>query len=196
MTALIKRDGRERKKADSSEKLYTQDQVDDLLKKKEDAPLSLPDQIVQEGLDADKRRRLNKKEVAKLVKRSNRILVSISSRALPFDFFPTTINVEEGRITIIRRSFLFSQVHSIDIKNISNIFINRTIFFSQLVIISKTFEENEIEIRNLKNDDAIFARRIIEGLRSFENKGIDTSSYSTDELIAKLEALSTTEIVI
>lgn len=177
------------------QKLYTQNQVDDLLEKSEEVSPSLADQIGQEVLTSNKRKRTNKKNIAQLVKKSNRILVGISSHALPFDFFPTTINVEEGRVTIIRRNFLSSQVHSIDIKNISNIFINRTVFFSQLVIISKTYEENEIKIRNLHNNDAIFARRIIEGLRTFESKQIDTSGYSIDELIAKLEELSTTEIV-
>jgi len=133
--------------------------------------------------------------VKNLVKKSNRILVSISSHAFFLDLFPDTINIEEGRITIINRHFLSSEVHSIDIKDISNIFINTTIFFSQLVIISKTFEENEVKIRNLRTSEAIYARRIIEGLRIFVSKQIDTSNYSADELIAKLAELSTTEIV-
>ena len=38
-------------------------------------------------------------------------------------------------------------------------------------------------------------RRIIEGLRTFESKQIDTSKFSKAELIAKLEELSTTAIV-
>ena len=38
-------------------------------------------------------------------------------------------------------------------------------------------------------------RRIIEGLRIFQGKQIDTSVYSVEELIAKLKELSTTEIV-
>lgn len=74
--------------------------------------------------------------------------------------------------------------------------INRTFFFSQLVIISKTFEENEVKIRNLWTDEAIYVRRIIEGLRTFESRKINTSAYSVEELISKLEELSTTEIVI
>jgi len=121
--------------------------------------------------------------------------VSISSHAFPFDLFPNTINVEEGRITIINRHLLSSEVHSIDIKNISNIFINSTFFYSQLIIISKTFEENEVKIRNLRTNEAIDLRRIVEGLRTFENNQISTSNYTKDELIAKLEELSTTEIV-
>jgi hypothetical protein len=69
-------------------------------------------------------------------------------------------------------------------------------FFAQLVIVSKTFMENEIKINDLRKDEAVFARRIIEGLRTFESKQIDTSNYSVKELLAKLQELSTTDIVI
>jgi hypothetical protein len=178
-----------------SKRVYTQHEVDDLLEKREDYLYSQAKEIEKESMASDKRKRLNNNKVAKLVKKSNRILVSISSHALPFDLFPDTLNVEEKRITIINRHLLSSEVHSVDIKNISNILINNSIFFSQLVIISKTFEENEIKIRNLRTKDAVFARRIVEGLRIFENESIDTSGYTEKELVAKLEELSTTEIV-
>ena len=108
------------------EKLYTQHEVDDLLEKGEDRLSSQAREIEKESRAADKQKRLNNRTIANLVKKSNRILVSISSHAFPFDFFPDTINVEEGRITIINRHFLSSEVHSVDIKDISNIFINRT----------------------------------------------------------------------
>lgn len=150
----------------------------------------------EEAQTVDKQKREDSRTVAKLVKKSNRILLSISSHSFPFDLFPDTINVEEGRITIITRTFfLSSRVHSIDIKDVSNIFVNVAPFFAQLVIISKTFEENEIKINNLRKEEAIFARIIIEGLRIFANKQIDTSSYTVKELVSKLEELSTTEIV-
>lgn len=175
-------------------KLYTQNEVDDLVEKSEDRHYQTSE-IKRETWAVDKQKRLNKRKVAKLVKRSNRILVSIRSHALPFDLFPNIINIEEKRITIINRHLYSSEVHSIDIKNISNILINNSMFFSQLVIISKTFEENEIKVRNLRTKDAVFARRIIEGLRIFENENIDTYDYTKEELIAKLEELSSTEIV-
>lgn len=139
---------------------------------------------------------IDKNLVAGLVKKSNRILITISTHRFPFDFFPDTLNVEEGRLTIINRSFfLSSQIHSVDIKDISNIFVNTAPFFAQLVIVSKTFTRNEIRIRYLWKDEAVLARRIIEGLRTFHSKQIDTSVYSVNELIAKLKELSTTEIV-
>lgn len=138
---------------------------------------------------------LDEKLVAGLVEKSNRILASVSS-VFPFDFFPNTVNVEEGRITVIVRNFFYSsEVHSVDIKDISNVFINMAPFFAQLVIVSKTFSRNQIKIKFLKKNEAIFARRMIEGLRVFESKQIDTSIYSQQELVEKLLELSTTEIV-
>lgn len=134
--------------------------------------------------------------VASLVKKSNRILVTISSHRLLFDFFPDTLNVEESRITVITRNFFMSsQIHSVDIKDISNIFINTAPFFAQLVIVSKTFAKNEIRIKYLWKDEAIYVRRVIEGLRAFDAKQIDTSTYTVVDLRAKLIQLSTTEII-
>lgn len=139
---------------------------------------------------------IDKNLVAGLVRKSNRILATVSTHKFPFDFFPDTVNVEEGRITIITRNFFSSsQVHSVDIKDISNVFINMAPFFAQLIIVSKTFAKNEVRIGNLRKKEAIYARRIIEGLRIFVNKQIDTLTYTKEELIAKLEELSTTEIV-
>lgn len=152
-------------------------------------------EMAKETKVADKQKRLNTQAVADLVKKSNRILLSISTHGFPFDFFPDTINVEEGRITIINRHLFSSEVHSIDIKNISNIFINQTIFRSQLIIISRTYEENEIKVRNLITREAIFCRRIIEGLRIFVSKEIDTFNFTREELVAKLLELSETKIV-
>jgi hypothetical protein len=178
-----------------AEKLYTQNEVDKLFEKREDGLTSQEKEIENETISADKQKRQDNRTVANLVKKSNRILVSISSHAFPIDPFPDTINVEEERITIINRRMFSSEVHSVDIKDISNIFINTSLFYSQLVIISKTYEENEIKMRNLRTKEAVFIRRIIEGLRVFENKKINTSNYTKEELIIKLEKLSTTGIV-
>ncbi len=177
------------------QKLYTQHEVDNLLEEKEDKDSTTERNGPTEKPIAEKQENIDKRKVANLIKRSNRILVSITSHAFPFDFFPDIVNVEEGRITFINRHLLSSEVHSIDIKDISNIFINTTAFRSQLVVISKTYESNEISIKNLKTQDAVYIRRIIEGLRVFINKQIETSSYTTEELVSKLEELSTTEIV-
>jgi hypothetical protein len=70
-----------------------------------------------------------------------------------------------------------------------------TPLYAQLVIVSKTFAENQIEINGLRKKDAVFVRRLIEGMRIFDSKQVDTSNYTKEELVSKLEELSTTEIV-
>jgi len=144
---------------------------------------------------ANKNKKLEEGVVAGLVRKSNRILLSVRSHRFPLDLFPDTLNIEEGRITIITRHFFTSEVHSVDIKDISNVFINMVPFFSQLEIVSRTFEDNEITINALWKRDAVLARRILEGLRVFENKKIDTSNFTKEELLDKLKELSTTRIV-
>ena len=178
-----------------TEKLYTQHEVDRLLDKKVVGISSQSTGVNEEAVASSRKKIKDKRTIANLVKKSNRILASISTHGLPFDFFPDVINVEEERITIIKRHLLSSEIHSVDIKNISNVFINKSIIFSQLVIISKTYEENDIRISYLRTEDAVFIRRIIEGLRVFISKKIETANYTKKELVSKLIELSTTEIV-
>ncbi len=138
----------------------------------------------------------DKMVVAGLVRKSNRILASISTHKFPLDLFPDTINVEEGRVTVIVRNFFWSsQIYSVDIKNIANVLLNTAPFFAQVVIVSKTFAENEIRVNNLWINQAIYVRRLIEGLRVLESNQVDTSIYTKRELIGKLEDLSSTETV-
>lgn len=134
----------------------------------------------------------NRQAVEDMVSNSNRILLRISS-VFPWQFFPSHIIVEETRLTIIHRQLFSSQVQSVDIKNISNIFIDNGILFSQLTIVSDTFAQNQVVISSLFKKEAILMRRIIEGLRLFVSKDIDTTGYSVEELISKLKELSTTK---
>lgn len=153
-------------------------------------PISSKKMFTQHEVDALVAKNENEKMMASLIQKSNKLIFSMTS-VFPFDIFPNTINIEEGRITIITRHLFSSEEHSIDIKNISNIFIYTSIFFSQLVVISRTFEENEIKVRNLIPSQAVYARRMIEGLRVIDHAEIDTSGYSKKELVKKLEKLST-----
>lgn len=129
-----------------------------------------------------------------MMSKTNRVIASTSSM-FPWDIFPATINIEETRVTIIHRQLFSSQVHSVDIRSISNIFIDTSLFFTTLTIVSTTFEENKVKIMKLRKKDAILIRRVIEGLRLFVEKDLDTSKYTTEELVNKLKELSTTETI-
>ncbi len=137
----------------------------------------------------------NKQSMVDMVHNSNTILMSISS-TFPFDFFPTTINAEATRVTIITRQLFSSQVHSVDIKDISSVFIETGILFATITLISKTYSQKELVVSRLWKKKAILLRRVIEGLRMFEKKDINITNFSKEELLNKLEELSTTKIVL
>lgn len=154
----------------------------------------------EKGIDENIQNQAKKKEqdrkiIENMIYKSNRWLLSISS-IFPLKFFPSTIIVEETRLTIIYREFFFSaQQHSIDIKDIANIFVDTIPFFATLTIVSRTFTQNAIKVTWLKKKEAVYLRRIVEGLRMFIYEKIDTSDYKTEELVKKLEALSTTKMM-
>lgn len=154
--------------------------------------LPLTDQALkEEGKNEQTKNKATKKEedkqtVSDLIKKSNRRIISISS-LFPWNIFPNTIEVEESRVTFIFRQFLSSQSHSVNIKDISNVFIQSSLFFATLQVVSRTFVQNDIKIGYLNNRSAHRVHMVIEGLRTFAEHNIDTSSYEINELIAKTE---------
>lgn len=154
------------------------------------------DQALQEeGKNEQMIKEATKKEedrqtVSDLIKKSNRCIISISSHSL-FQFFPNSVEVEESRVTFTFRQFLSSQSYSVNIKDISNVFIQTSLFFATLQVVSRTFTQNEITIGHLSPKKAQRVQMIIEGLRTFAENNIDTSNYEVKELIAKIEEFHT-----
>lgn len=144
----------------------------------------------QSGIDAHEKTSAEKNEadrqmVNDLVRKSNRRIISISS-SFPWSFFPNTIEVEESRVTFRFSQLLSSQSHSVEIKDISNIFIESAMFFATLQVVSRTYIQNDIKIEHLNKKKALLVQRIIEGLRTFSEHNINTSNYEIDELISKI----------
>lgn len=151
--------------------------------------------LKKEGKDENIKNQAQKKAVDKqiiddLVKKSNRCIISVSS-LFPWNIFPNTIEVEEGRVTFITRQFMSSQSHSVDIRDISNVFLESSLFFATLQIVSRTFIKNNIKMMYLNKKEAEKVKMVIEGLRIFLDKEIDTSNYEVGELIDKLGELHT-----
>lgn len=161
------------------------------------APLvqKLKKSLEEEGKNENTKNQAEKKEVDRqkvddLVKKSNRCIISVSS-LFPWNIFPNTIDVEESRITFTSRQFMSSQSHSVEIKDISNVFIESSLFFATLQIVSRTYIENNIKMNYLDKDKTKRVKMIIEGLRTFANNDIDTSNYEVSELVSKLAQLQT-----
>jgi hypothetical protein len=88
-------------------------------------------------------------------------------------------------------SLLAISSHSIDIKDISNIFIQSSFFSATLQIVSRTYIQNQITVSHLDPKKASKAKMIIEGLRTFSEHNIDTSQYEITELVEKIEEFHT-----
>ena len=130
----------------------------------------------------------DKNKLDELIKKSNRSIINISS-VFPWNLFPNTIDVEESRITFIFRQLFSSQSHSVDIKDISNVFIESGFIFATLRIVTRTFIQNDIKIEFLKKKEAYQTRDIIEGLRTFTQNDINSSNYEIGDLVNKLKEL-------
>lgn len=154
--------------------------------------------LAQLGINEQTKKKATKHEadmqmVNDLVKMSNRRIISISSQ-FPWDLFPNTIDVEESRVTFKFSQFFSSQSHSVDVKDISNVFIEFSMFFATLQVVSRTYVQNDIKIGNLNKAKAKKVQRIIEGLRTFATHEINTSNYEIKELVSKIEEFHTTHI--
>lgn len=151
---------------------------------------------VEEAVQSQvKKTEIDKHKLENMVTDSNQTITTASS-VFPWTFFPTTITVEKTRITIIHRQLFSSQVHSVDIKDISNVLIESGVLFATIILISRTFVQNDIKINGVWKKDALFIRRIIEGLRMMGQENMDTTSYTVEELIHKLKELSTTRLTL
>lgn len=151
---------------------------------------------VQSGINAHTRdiaakNEADRQKLSDLVKKSNRLIISISS-SFPWNIFPNTINVEESRVTFKFSQFTTSQSHSVEIKDISNVFIESTLFFSTLQVVSRTYIKNDIKIGYLNKKKAEKVKKVIEGLRTFIEHNINTSNYETEELILKISEFHST----
>lgn len=168
--------------------------------KKETATKSMPrlqQTPEQKGHEEHMKNQMRKKEetsetINQLIKKSNRRIMSISSFSLFPGFFQNTIEVEESRVIFIFKQPFTFQSHSVDIADISNVFIESAFLFAKMQVVSRTYIQNDITIGNLNKTEANKIRRIIEGLRTFARAKIDTSVYEVDELIQKLEELHQT----
>lgn len=111
----------------------------------------------------------------------------------PFVFFPNDVIVDVNKVTIIFRNFFASeQVHSVLVKDISDVVVETNPIFAVLKIVDIGYTDNTIDINYLKRSDAEKARRVIQGLVMIQRNGIDLSKVECDDLLQKVENLGTT----
>jgi hypothetical protein len=145
----------------------------------------------QEGQDeatkeTTKQKIQQREKFEQLVDQSGKIILNVKT-VWPFDLFPNEITIDLNKVNIYFKEFFWSgQLRSVPIEKISSVFAETGLFFGTLKITSEDFIENAVDIKYLWREDAIHARRIIQGLMSVAKQRIDLTKISTHELPEKI----------
>lgn len=136
----------------------------------------------------------NSKKLEEMVRMSEEPLLQIQT-VFPFVIFPNEVIVDVNKISIIFRQFFDSkQIHSVLIKDVSDVIVETNPFFATLKIIDIGYTENSIDINYLKKSEGGLARRIIQGLVMIHKHGIDLTKIDRKDLLEKIESLGTNYI--
>lgn len=124
-----------------------------------------------------------RKKIDKLVRKTSSVLLRIKS-IFPFDFFPIEIIIDRTKIDIFEKTFFFSkEMRSISLDQVTDVAVNSTIFFAQLVIGIK--ESEPLKISFLGKKDAARARELLQGLLLGIQEQVDFSKLRPDEVVEK-----------
>lgn len=150
-------------------------------------PKSTP--VEEAHKDVQRQTEVNEEKFKDLLKKSEKCLLVISA-VFPFDPFPDEVTIDINQVNIIHRIFFYSERrHSIPIQNIKDVFVEASPFFSTLRIVDTGFVEASIDVKFLKKNDAMRARRIIQGLVLAAKEGIDLTLLKEKKMLEKIEEL-------
>lgn len=151
----------------------------------------LKDEGVHEGIkDVSKEGEKQKERLDELVDKSTKVLYRAKSSAIPVDISPREVIVDLTKVNVVHNELFSSRrVHSIFIKDISDVFVDSTFMRATLIIVDEGFIDNKITVPNLKKEDAKHLRRIIQGLVVAIKNEVDLSVIDDDNLRDKIEEL-------
>jgi hypothetical protein len=92
----------------------------------------------------------------------------------PFDFFPDQVIIDPNKVNLIRKSFFLTEkLHSIPIKNITDVYVQTAPIFASLHIMDNSVANNVIIVKYLWKKDAERVRRVIQGLMDAAKHEVD-----------------------
>lgn len=98
--------------------------------------------------------------------------------------------IDTVKVSVIHRLFFFSErIHSVSIRDITDVYIETVPFFATINIVDKDFIENKVRIAWISKKNAERARRIITGLMQASKEQIDLKIIEDDKLAEKLEEI-------
>jgi len=146
--------------------------------------------------DVAKKQEEAKHNLDELVEKSTHTLVEISARP-PLSFSSTSLIVDIDQVSISHKDwFGSSQLLSIAVEDIGSVRVELGPLYASLTFIGvRPGPETTQVIQYLKKDEAIKARRIIQGLIVSKKESIDLSVFNPQEIVGKLETLGQTQAI-
>lgn len=124
-----------------------------------------------------------------LAGKSDSVLLKVST-VWPFTVFVNHIIIDPYKVNIIFREFFWSEhIHSVMVKDILDVVVDTSIFFATLTIVDQGYIENSISITYLKRNEALKARKIIQGLIIAHRQSVDLSILSPSHIKEQAEEL-------
>lgn len=144
--------------------------------------------LIREGYreaikDIIKEEAKQRQKFTQLIQQASTILFKIKT-VFPFQVFPTTLTIDPQKITVKFKEFFSSdEIKSIPIKNISHIHVDCGPIFANMHIVDQGIMSDEtiVEIPYLKKEEAMKARRIIQGLIIAHKQNVDILKLSDGE---------------
>lgn len=166
---------------------------EEFMKNSEQQQKAEPSPPPKQGVEKPSAEKITTQKLHKLVEQSKAPLLKVQT-AVPLNPFPNKVIVDINKVTIIYKYFFLSkQVHSVFVKDISDVLVETSLFFSTLKIIDVGYTDNSIDINYLSTDDAVRARKVIQGLIVAHKHGLDLSKYEHPDLVEKLAELGKAE---
>lgn len=128
------------------------------------------------------------KKIDDLIKHTGRAIFKTSG-LFPFDFFPDELTIDESKINIVEKGLLGDNTHSIQIKDLGDVWVETTPILASLTILDNRYQDQPVVIKNLDPDEAKRARDIIQGLIITRDKEIDITKIKDTNLTQKIEEL-------
>lgn len=129
------------------------------------------------------------KKLQSLGLQSDKVLFKVKA-VFPFDFFPDELIVDETKVSVVTHTFFASAaIRSVGYDGIFNVITEHSLLFAKLKLTEVVYLDQPLEIDYLKKNDAMRARRIIQGMVMAKKEGIDTSKIDTETLLKKVEDL-------
>jgi hypothetical protein len=133
-------------------------------------------------------------ELEKKIDHDTLVLYKASS-LFPIDLFPTDVIVYATKVDVIDRIFFGAQdVKTVMIPDIFTLEVQTTPFFSSIMITNRQPMTPLIEVKFLRNKDALKLRAIVQGLVVAHYNKLDLAQLPPTQLLKHVEELGATPL--